>query len=84
MNKLQLFHPADELEGYHGVSIVFLSRGWRLFEASYAGGTNDNPHFDLQGLLIDKRDILVWCERSELFNQTNLMELAHVDIERHK
>lgn len=80
MSKLKLWHTNAELKDYHGCSIVFLCKDGRHFhEASYFGYDYDNgePRFQSNGLTIDNRDILLWCERKDLFYKTNLAELQN-------
>ena len=63
--KPKLWHTADELKGYHGCSIIFLSwDGGYFHQASYYGHDfkNDMPKFQSNGLTVDNRDIWLWCE----------------------
>ncbi len=82
MSKPKLWHTADELKGYHGCSIIFLSwDGGYFHQASYYGHDfkNDMPKFQSNGLTVDNRDIWLWCERYDLFYKTNLIELQEAD-----
>lgn len=80
--KPKLWHTADELKGYHGCSIIFLSwDGGYFHQASYYGHDfkNDMPKFQSNGLTVDNRDIWLWCERRDLFYKTNLIDLQEDD-----
>jgi hypothetical protein len=82
MSKPKLWHTADELKGYHGCSIIFLSwDGGYFHQASYYGRDfkNDMPKFQSNGLTVDNRDIWLWCERYDLFYKTNLIDLQEAD-----
>lgn len=82
MSKPKLWHTADELKGYHGCSIIFLSwDGGYFHQASYYGHDfkNDMPKFQSNGLTVDNRDIWLWCERYDLFYKTNLIDLQEDD-----
>lgn len=78
MGKLKLWHTADELKDYDGCSIIFLCRDSGYFhQASYFGRDfdTDEPKFQSNGLTVDNRDIWLWCERYDLFYETNLIDL---------
>ena len=82
MSKPKLWHTADELKGYHGCSIIFLSwDGGYFHQASYYGHDfkNDMPKFQSNGLTVDNRDIWLWCKRYDLFYKTNLIDLQEAD-----
>lgn len=81
MSKLKLFHTSDELKNYHGSSILFITRNdWHFREASLSVRGYDSekrePVFEYEGLEISTRQIWLWCERSDLFNKTNLGDLT--------
>ena len=78
MEKIKLWHTADELKDYDGCSIIFLCRdGGDFHQANYFGYDFelDEPKFQSNGLTVDNRDIWLWCERYDLFYETNLIDL---------
>lgn len=77
--KLYLWHDISELKsGYNGVAIIFLCKlNSKFYEASYMGYNDENnmPVFQCMGLRVNIDDILMWCERMDMFTKTNMEEI---------
>lgn len=62
-----LWHTMDEEPQMCGV-ILFSDRPNRIYDASYIG----DGSFDVNGLIVDKRNFDCWCQRGDFFKETNL------------
>lgn len=72
---LDIWHTREELNQFQGNQAYIFCDNFHIVEASYCGGgIGKEPHFTVNGLLFDNRQMLLWCDRMELINKTNWME----------
>lgn len=72
---LKLWHTRKELNLFNGSQAYIMCDNFHIVEASYCGGGIGNePRFTVNGLILDNRQILLWCDRMDLVNKTNWME----------